>query len=66
MHSHHGNFTTANISPPAPEIVNFQVLMILDRPAFKVAAGEVNWTQGSSMAKRISAADFSTSPVKNF
>jgi hypothetical protein len=52
--------TTAIISPPAPEIVNFQVLVIGGTHAFKVTAGDVDWTNGSGVAKRISAADFST------
>ena len=52
--------TTAIISPPAPEIVNFQVLVIGGTHAFKVTAGDVDWTKGSGVAKRISAADFST------
>jgi hypothetical protein len=52
--------TTAIISPPAPEIVNFQLLVILGTPAFKVTASEVDWAQRSSAAKRIAAADFST------
>ena len=52
--------TTAIISPPAPEIVNFQLLMVLGRPAFKVTVGDVDWAKQSSTAKRISDADFST------
>jgi len=52
--------TTAIISPPAPEIVNFQLLIVLGRPGFKVTAGDVDWTKQSSVAKRISDADFST------
>jgi hypothetical protein len=52
--------TTAIISPPAPEIVNFQVLVIGGTHAFKVTTGDVDWTNGSGVAKRISAADFST------
>jgi hypothetical protein len=52
--------TTAIISPPAPEIVNFQFLLVGGTHAFKVAAGDVDWTKGSGVAKRISAADFST------
>src|SRR6476660_4130520 len=52
--------TTAIISPPAPEIVNFEVLVVGGTHAFKVAAGDVDWTKGSGVAKRISAADFST------
>jgi hypothetical protein len=47
-------------APPAPEIVNFQVLVIGGTHAFKVTAGDVDWTNGSGVAKRISAADFST------
>jgi len=52
--------TTAIISPPAPEIVNFQVLVIGGTHAFKITAADVDWTKGSGVAKRISAADFST------
>jgi hypothetical protein len=52
--------TAAIISPPAPEIVNFQVLVVGGTHAFKVTAGDVDWTNGSGVAKRISAADFST------
>jgi hypothetical protein len=52
--------TTAIISPPAPEIVNFQFLVVGGTHAFKVAAGDVDWTKGAGVAKRISAADFST------
>jgi hypothetical protein len=52
--------TTAIISPPAPEIVNFQFFVVGRTHAFKVAAGDVDWTKGSGVAKRISAADFST------
>jgi hypothetical protein len=52
--------TTAIISPPAPEVVNFQLLVALGRPGFKVTAGDLDWTRQSSVAKRISDADFST------
>ena len=52
--------TTAIISPPAPEIVNFEVLVVGGTHAFKIAASDVDWTKGSGVAKRISAADFST------
>jgi hypothetical protein len=52
--------TTAIINPPAPEIVNFQLLIVLGRPGFKVTAGDVDWTRQSSVAKRISEADFSS------
>jgi hypothetical protein len=45
--------TTAIISPPAPEIVNFQVLVVGGTHAFKVTAGDVDWTNGSGVAKRI-------------
>ena len=46
---------------PEAGMVNFQLLNILGRGAFKVTAGEINWSQKSSVARRISAADFSTS-----
>ncbi len=52
--------TAAIMSPPAPEIVNFQLLIVLGRPGFKVTTGDVDWTKQSSVAKRISDADFST------
>ena len=52
--------TTAIISPPAPEIVNFQLLIVLGRPGFKVTASDVDWTKQSSVAKRIADAEFST------
>jgi hypothetical protein len=52
--------TTDIISPPAPEIMNFQVLVIGGTHAFKVTVGDVDRTNGSGVAKRISAADFST------
>jgi hypothetical protein len=52
--------TVAIISPPAPEIVNLQFLELAGHLAFKITAGNVNWTDGSSVAARIAAADFST------
>jgi hypothetical protein len=52
--------TTAIISPPAPEIVNFQFLELAGHLAFKITAGDLNWTDGSMVAARIMAADFST------
>jgi hypothetical protein len=52
--------TTAIISPPAPEIVNFQFLIVLGQPAFKVTAADVDWVQKSSVAKRSSSAEFYT------
>jgi hypothetical protein len=52
--------TVAIINPPAPEIVNFQLLVVLGRPGFKITAGDINWSQQSSVAKIISAAEFST------
>jgi hypothetical protein len=53
--------TAAILNLPAPEIVNFQFLVLdTGSTAFKVTAGEVNWNSLSSVAKRISAADFST------
>jgi hypothetical protein len=38
--------TTAIISPPAPEIVNFEVLVVGGTHAFKIAAGDADWTKG--------------------
>jgi hypothetical protein len=56
--------TAAMINPPAPEIVNLQFLAIPGngqvRFAYKVTAGDVNWDQQSSMARRIATANFST------
>ena len=53
--------TVALVSPPAPEIVNLQFLVIAGdgfRLAYKVTAGDVNWNEGSSVARRIAAANF--------
>jgi hypothetical protein len=53
--------TAAIINPPAPEAVNFQFMEFVNgRVAFKVTAGDINWTNASSVAKRISEADFFT------
>jgi hypothetical protein len=53
--------TAAIITPPAPEVVNFQFMEFVNgRVAFKVTAGDINWTNASSVAKRISEADFFT------
>jgi hypothetical protein len=51
---------TGIISPPAPEIVNFQLLVIDGNSAFKVTAGDLDWAKKSSVAKRISDANFFT------
>jgi hypothetical protein len=50
--------TVGLVDPPAPEIVNFQFLVAFGQPAFKVTAADVNWSQQSSVAKRISDAEF--------
>jgi hypothetical protein len=53
--------TAAIINPPAPEIVNFRFLHFINgNVAFKVTAGDLNWSKGSLVAKRISEADFFT------
>jgi hypothetical protein len=53
--------TVAIINPPAPEIVNFQFVHFINgRVAFKVTTGDINWTNGSLVAKRISDAHFYT------
>jgi hypothetical protein len=55
--------TTAFISPPAPEIVNLQLLAIAGSGgvlAYKVTAGDLNWNEGSSVARRIATANLST------
>jgi hypothetical protein len=57
--------TTAIISPPAPEVVNFQLLIVFGRLGFKVTAGDLDWTTQSSVAKRISDADFSTAQFRH-
>ena len=53
--------TVGIISPPAPEIVNFQILAVFDRMNFKIAAGDVDWKTQSMLAKRVSGGAFSTS-----
>ena len=57
--------TTAIISPPAPEIVNFQVLVIGGTHAFKVTAGDVDWTNGSGVAKRNLSSRFLNSAIQS-
>ena len=53
--------TAAIINPPAPEVVNFQFMKFINgRVAFKVTAGDMNWTNASLVAKRILEADFFT------
>ena len=49
--------TAAIINPPAPEVVNFQFMKFINgRVAFKVTAGDMNWTNASLVAKRIARA----------
>jgi hypothetical protein len=43
--------TVGIINPPAPEIVNFQILTVFDRMNFKIAAGDVDWKTQSMVAK---------------
>jgi hypothetical protein len=50
--------TVAIVSPPAAEIVNFQFLNVHGRTGFKVTAADVNWSNQSASAKRISGASF--------
>jgi hypothetical protein len=56
--------TAAMTSPPAPEIVNLQFLAISRNGqsvlAYKVTAGDANWTQRTNVARRIATANFST------
>jgi hypothetical protein len=52
--------TAAILSHPAPEIVNFQFLLVAGRPGFKVTAGDFDWNKQSLAAKRISDANFYT------
>jgi hypothetical protein len=56
--------TAAMINPPAQEMVNLQFLVITGngqaRFAYKVTAGEIDWNQRSSVARRIATANFST------
>ena len=52
--------TAAILTQPAPEIVNFQFLLVAGSPGFKVTAGDFDWTKQSLTAKRISDANFST------
>ncbi len=49
----------AIISPPAPEVVNLQLLLVGGQLGFKVAVGDLDWSHKSSVAKRISKAEFS-------
>jgi hypothetical protein len=53
--------TVAIINPPAPEIVNFQILAVFGRMNFKITAGDVDWKTQSMVAKRVSGGAFSTS-----
>lgn len=52
--------TAAIVSPPAPEVVNFQLLIVLGNPGFKVTALDIDYQKQSSIAKRISDANFYT------
>jgi hypothetical protein len=53
--------TAAITNPPAPEVLKFQFMKFIDtRVAFKITAGDMNWTNASLVAKRISEADFFT------
>jgi len=53
--------TVAIVNPPAPEVVNFQFMVFANqRQAFKVTAGDMNWSNASLVAKRIADADFFT------
>jgi hypothetical protein len=52
--------TAAILTVPAPEIVNFQFLLVANHPGFKVTAGDMDRTKQSLTAKRISDANFST------
>jgi len=57
--------TAAMSSPPAPEVVNLQLLAISRNGqsllAYKVTTGDANWIQGTNVARRIATANFFTS-----
>ena len=53
--------TIAITNPPASEVVNFQFMFFVNnRFAFKITAGDINWSNFSLVAKRIADADFFT------
>jgi hypothetical protein len=53
--------TVGIINPPAPEIVNFQILAVFDRMNFKIAVGDLDWKTQSMVAKRVLEGTFWTS-----
>jgi hypothetical protein len=53
--------TLAITNPPEPEVVNFQFMVFINgRFAFKVTAGDMNWSNMSLVAKQIADANFFT------
>ena len=53
--------TVAITNPPEPEVVNFQFMVFINgRFAFKITAGDMNWSDKSLVAKQIADADFVT------
>ena len=57
--------TVAITNPLEPEVVNFQFMVFVNgRFAFKVTAGDMNWSNMSLVAKRISDADFFTGCIQ--
>src|SRR5690242_15841820 len=50
--------TVAITNPPEPEVVNFQFMVFINgRFAFKVTAGDMNWSDMSLVAKQIADAN---------
>jgi hypothetical protein len=53
--------TVTITNPPEPEVVNFQFMVFINgRFAFKITAGDMNWSNMSLVAKRIADANFFT------
>jgi hypothetical protein len=53
--------TVAITNPPEPEVVNFQFMVFINgRFAFKVTAGDMNWSDMLLVAKQIADANFFT------
>lgn len=53
--------TVAITNPPEPEVVNFQFMVFINgRFAFKIIAGDMNWSEKSLVAKQIADANFFT------
>jgi hypothetical protein len=53
--------TVAITNPPEPEMVNFQFMVFINgRFAFKITAGDMNWSDMSLVTKQIADANFFT------